>query len=55
MKLSSIERVHSITKQEFVKHYVKPQKPVVKETLTKDWDAYKKWNLAYIKEVAGTK
>ena len=55
MKLSSIERVSSISKQEFVDRYVRPQKPVVIEKLTKDWDAYHKWNLEYIKEIASEK
>jgi len=55
MNLSPIERVSSISKKEFVERYVKPQKPLVIQTLTKDWDAYSKWNLSYIKEVAGDK
>ena len=55
MNLSPIERVSSISKEEFVERYVKPQKPLVIQTLTKDWDAYSKWNLSYIKEVAGDK
>lgn len=55
MNLSPIERVSSISKKEFVERYVKPQKPLVIQTLTKDWDAYSKWNLSYIKKVAGDK
>lgn len=55
MKFSSIERVSSISKQEFVERYVRPQKPVVIERLTQDWPAYTKWNLNYIKRVAGEK
>ncbi|TRZ45810.1 cupin-like domain-containing protein [Robertkochia solimangrovi] len=53
MKLHEIPRVKSISKEDFVKHYLKPQKPVVIETLTKDWAAYDKWNLDYIKEISG--
>lgn len=38
-----------------MKFYFRPQKPLVIETLTKDWPAYSKWSLEYIKEVAGDK
>ena len=55
MQLQEIPRVHTLTKKEFVRDYVKPQKPVVIEQLIEDWDAYTKWNLNYIKKVAGDK
>ncbi|MEL4308848.1 cupin-like domain-containing protein [Joostella sp. CR20] len=55
MRLQEIPRVKSLTKEDFIKHYVKPQKPVVIEQLTADWPAYTKWHLNYIKEVAGDK
>lgn len=55
MQLQEIHRVKSITKEDFVRDYVKQQKPVVIEHLIDDWDAYKKWNLSYIKEIAGDK
>ncbi len=55
MQLQEIKRVTSITKKEFKRDYVKSQKPVVIEHLIDDWDAYKKWNLSYIKKVAGEK
>ena len=55
MQLKEIPRVHTITKKEFVRDYVKPQKPVVIEHLVDDWKAYDKWKLSYIKEVAGDK
>lgn len=55
LKLTEIERVKTISKADFYNLYVKKQKPVVVEQLTADWPAYKKWNLAYIKEVAGDK
>lgn len=38
-----------------MKHYFKPQKPVVIERFIEDWPAYKKWRLDYIKEIAGDK
>ena len=55
MQLQEITRVHTITKKEFLRDYVKPQKPVVIEHLIDDWKAYDKWNLAYIKDIAGDK
>ncbi|MFD2824861.1 cupin-like domain-containing protein [Leeuwenhoekiella polynyae] len=55
MKLTEIHRVKNITKEEFVKNYLKPQKPVVIENLIGGWPAYDKWSLDYIKEIAGDK
>ena len=53
MKLTDIPRVKHITKENFIKDYFKPQKPVVLEQAIEDWPAFKKWNLDYIKEIAG--
>ncbi|MDH7446099.1 cupin-like domain-containing protein [Aquimarina sp. 2201CG14-23] len=55
LNLEQIPRVETITKEEFLKDYFLPQKPVVIEKLIEDWPAYKKWNLDYINEVAGDK
>ncbi|WP_297334772.1 cupin-like domain-containing protein [Flavobacterium sp.] len=55
LHLTEIERVKTISKEDFIKNYVRPQKPVVIEKLTQDWPAYEKWNLNYIKEIAGDK
>lgn len=55
LNLTEIERVKSISKEDFYNQYVKKQKPVVVEQLTQDWPAYEKWNLDYIKSVAGDK
>lgn len=55
LKLTEIERVKTISKEDFYNLYVKKQKPVVVEQLTADWPAYEKWNLEYIKQVAGDK
>ena len=55
LNLSQIDRVATITKEEFLQNYFKPQKPVVIERFIEDWPAYKKWNLDYMKEVAGDK
>lgn len=53
--VEEIPRVKDISKKEFIENYVVPQKPVVIENLTKDWPAYEKWNLDYIKEIAKDK
>lgn len=53
LNLSPIDRVQTISKQDFYNNYVKPQKPLVIEKLTADWPAYEKWNLEYIRKVAG--
>lgn len=55
LALTEIERVKTISKEDFYNNYVKKQKPVVVEQLTQDWPAFKKWNLEYIKQVAGDK
>jgi hypothetical protein len=55
LSLEHIPRVSSISKEEFIRDYLKPQRPVVIEKLTQDWPAYERWNLEYIKEKAGDK
>lgn len=55
MQLTEIPRVSTITKEDFIKNYLRKQKPVVIENLISDWPAYEKWDLDYIKEIAGEK
>jgi len=55
MLLNEIERVSSITKEEFIKNYLKPQKPVVIERFVEHWPALAKWDLDYMATVAGDK
>ncbi len=55
MELKNIERVATITKEEFLKNYFRPQKPVIIENFINDWPAAEKWNLDYMAEVAGDK
>ncbi|MFC4723074.1 cupin-like domain-containing protein [Geojedonia litorea] len=55
LNLIDIPRVKTITKEDFIAHYYKPQKPVVIERYIEDWPAYSKWNLDYMKAVAGDK
>ncbi|MDO5978640.1 cupin-like domain-containing protein [Flavivirga spongiicola] len=53
LNLQDIPRVKAITKADFLKYYFNPQKPVVIENLIEDWPAYTKWNLDYMKAIAG--
>ncbi|NRD22022.1 cupin-like domain-containing protein [Winogradskyella litoriviva] len=55
LNLTAVPRVKTISKEDFLTHYFKPQKPVVLENAITDWPAYSKWNLNYIKEIAGNK
>lgn len=55
LQLAEIDRVSTISKEDFIANYVRKQKPVVIEKLTQDWPAYTKWNLQYIKSVAADK
>lgn len=55
LKLQDIPRVKSITKEDFIANYFKPQKPLVIEKFIEEWPAYSKWNLNYMKLVAGEK
>lgn len=55
LNLKDIPRVATITREDFIKHYFKPQKPVVIERFIEDWPAYEKWRLDYIKDIAGDK
>ncbi len=55
MKLIEIPRVTTLTKDQFLKDYLRPQRPVVIEKYIEDWPAYSKWNFDYIKEIAGEK
>lgn len=53
LNLKDIPRVKTITKEDFLKYYFKPQKPVVIERFIENWPAYTKWNLDYMKSVGG--
>lgn len=55
LNLEQIPREKTLTKREFIQNYFKPQKPVVIERFIEDWPAYSKWNLEYMKDVAGDK
>jgi hypothetical protein len=55
LNLNEIPRVRTITKEVFITKYFEPQKPVVIERHIDDWPAYSKWNLDYMRKIAGDK
>lgn len=55
MDLQDIPRVSALSKETFLRDYYKPQRPVVIEKATEAWPAYAKWNLDYMRQMAGDK
>jgi len=55
MQLQAIDRVKTISKEDFVRLYYRKQKPVIIEEAIADWPAFTKWNFDYIKAIAADK
>lgn len=53
MQLKPVERVRSISADDFKNSYYDAMKPVVMTDLSKSWPAYQKWNWDYFKKVVG--
>ncbi|GEQ85246.1 hypothetical protein ULMS_07540 [Patiriisocius marinistellae] len=54
IKTIPITTVDNLSKEDFVEHYLKTQRPVlIKGGWTKDWPAYKKWDINYMQSLAG--
>ncbi len=53
--LSPIDIVDDISKADFEKNYLKPRKPLIIKNMAKNWPAYDKWTLDYMKLVVGDK
>jgi len=51
--LSQIDCVDDISKEDFEKNYLKPRRPLVIKNMAKNWPAYNKWSLDYMKTVVG--
>lgn len=51
--LKPIDVVDDISKEEFYEKYLKPRRPVVIKNMAKNWPAYQKWTMDYMKEVVG--
>jgi ribosomal protein L16 Arg81 hydroxylase len=53
LNLSPIDVVDDISKEDFIKYYQKPLRPVVIKNFTKNWQAVNKWSYDYLKDKAG--
>lgn len=53
LHLTPIDVVEDISKEEFREKYLLPRKPVVIRNTAKNWPAYQKWTMEYMKEVVG--
>ncbi len=51
--LKPIDVVEDISKEDFESKYLKARKPVVIRNMARQWAAYQKWTLDYMKEVVG--
>ena len=49
LHLSPIDIVEDISKEDFRNKYLLPRKPVVLRNMAKNWPAYKKWTMEYMK------
>jgi hypothetical protein len=55
LSLTQIDRVDTISKDDFINNYLKPRKPLVIRKATANWPALQKWTFDYLKEVVGDK
>jgi hypothetical protein len=53
LHLQPIDIVDTISKKDFREKYLLPRKPLVIKNMAKNWPAYQKWTLEYMKEVVG--
>lgn len=53
--LSQIDCVDNISKEDFEKNYLKTRRPLVIKNMAKNWPAYEKWSMDYMKTVVGDK
>lgn len=53
LHLTPIDVVEDISKEEFREKYLLPRKPVVLRNMAKNWPAYQKWTMEYMKEMVG--
>jgi hypothetical protein len=51
--LKPIDVVDDITQEEFTEKYLKPRRPVVIKNMARNWPAYQKWTMDYVKEAVG--
>ncbi|MDO6434366.1 cupin-like domain-containing protein [Flavitalea sp. BT771] len=53
MQLHKVDRVDSISPEDFRDQYYTPMKPLVITNLSKQWPAYQKWNWDFFKSIVG--
>ncbi|KIO78014.1 cupin [Pedobacter lusitanus] len=53
--LTQIDCVDDISKEDFEKNYLNARKPLVIKNMAKNWPAYQKWSMDYMKTVVGDK
>jgi len=53
--LSQIDCVDDISKEDFEKNYLKTRRPLIIKNMSKNWPAYEKWTMDYMKTVVGDK
>ncbi len=53
LHLTPIDVVDEISQEEFREKYLKKRRPLVIRNMAKNWPAYQKWTMDYVKEVVG--
>ncbi|WKS95342.1 cupin-like domain-containing protein [Riemerella columbina] len=53
LHLKPIDIVEDISKEDFYEKYLKKRQPVVIKNMARQWPAYQKWTLDYMKEAVG--
>ena len=53
LDLQNIPRRKGLSKEQFLKEYFIPEKPVVMEDLSQNWAAFSKWDFDYFRKKAG--
>lgn len=53
MHVQAIDRVESISPEDFHQRYFKPRKPLILTGLSKNWPAYTKWTWEYFQQLVG--
>lgn len=51
--LSPIDTVNDISREDFEKNYLNARKPLIIKNMARNWPAYEKWDLDYMKGVVG--
>ena len=54
-ELTPIDVVQDISKEDFEKNYLRARRPLIIKNMSKNWPAYEKWTLDYMKTVVGDK